>query len=47
LAAPGKDNGNVLLVYFNKLTERMIKAHKSILSAVEMSQGGSKLATAS
>ena len=47
LAAPGVDNGHVLLVYFNRLTERIIKAHQSILSAVEMSQNGRKVATSS
>lgn len=29
LAAPGNENGQVLLVYINKLTERRIKAHQS------------------
>lgn len=29
LAAPGNENGQVLLVYFNKLTERRIKAHQT------------------
>lgn len=54
LAAPGTENGQVLLVYFNKLTERRIKAHQSsicvfilVLSAVEMSQDGEKLVTTS
>lgn len=47
LACPGIENGNVLLVYFNRLTERIIKAHQSILSAVELSQNGCKLATTS
>ena len=29
LAAPGLENGEVLLVYFNRLTERRVKAHQS------------------
>jgi hypothetical protein len=47
LAAPGIENGHLLLVYFNRLTERIVKAHQSILSAVEMSQNGRKVATSS
>lgn len=29
MAAPGVDNGHVLLVYLGRLTERKIKAHQS------------------
>lgn len=29
MAAPAVDNGLVLLVYLNKMTERKIKAHQS------------------
>jgi hypothetical protein len=29
LAAPGTDNGHVIMVYLGKLTERKIKAHQS------------------
>lgn len=47
MAAPAVDNGIVLLVYLNKMTERKIKAHQSILSALLLTQSGEKLATTS
>lgn len=54
MAAPGVDNGHVLLVYLGRLTERKIKAHQSskqiislVLSAVLLTNNGEKLATTS
>ena len=54
LAAPSQQNGEVLLVYFNRSTERKIKAHQSsiflfdiVLSALELTGDGEKLATTS
>jgi hypothetical protein len=34
MAAPAVDNGIVLLVYLNKMTERKIKAHQSSTNTI-------------
>ena len=47
LAVPGAEVGQILLVYLNTRTERIVKAHNSILSGVELSEDGEKLATSS